>query len=207
MGNNIQPWDGWKPAWGYACQEEPCFGQTVVAAIIYGFVETDSTCRLPKHIQAPDLGPNESSYVHLDLGPEHKYASVAYRSNPFPQVVYQDCRSTRLIHFQHHSFCSTVSAYKYFIRRHCRTLFKTYMSSKGGKKNPAKIIPGDQIGEPLPWDSQRAGEHISSSLLCPPSTPHLTSAAHLHLTSSKSVCLSVGRAQAPHTRLGSGGRI
>ena len=38
LRGNIQPWDGRQPAWGYACYEEPCFGQTVVAAIIYGFV-------------------------------------------------------------------------------------------------------------------------------------------------------------------------
>ena len=43
LRGNIQPWDGRKPAWGYACQEEPCFGQTVVAAIIYGFVGTDKS--------------------------------------------------------------------------------------------------------------------------------------------------------------------
>ena len=32
-------------------------GQTVVAAIIYGFVRTDWTGKLSKHIYAPDLGP------------------------------------------------------------------------------------------------------------------------------------------------------
>ena len=37
----IELCDGRKPAWGYASLEEPCFGQTVVAAIIYGFVGTD----------------------------------------------------------------------------------------------------------------------------------------------------------------------
>ena len=37
LRGNIQPWDGQKPAWGYACLEEPYFAQTVVAAIIYGF--------------------------------------------------------------------------------------------------------------------------------------------------------------------------
>ena len=42
----------------------PILGQTVVAAIIYGFVRTDETGKLSKHI----------------------YASIAYRSNPFSQV-------------------------------------------------------------------------------------------------------------------------
>jgi len=32
-------------------------GQTVVAAIIYGFVRTVLTNKLSEHIYAPDLGP------------------------------------------------------------------------------------------------------------------------------------------------------
>ena len=32
-------------------------GQTVVAAIIYGFVRMDLTGKLSKHVYAPDLGP------------------------------------------------------------------------------------------------------------------------------------------------------
>jgi len=32
-------------------------GQTVVAAIIYGFVRTDLTGKLSEHVHAPELGP------------------------------------------------------------------------------------------------------------------------------------------------------
>jgi len=32
-------------------------GQTVAAAIIHGFVRTDLTGKLSKHVYAPDLGP------------------------------------------------------------------------------------------------------------------------------------------------------
>jgi len=38
-----KPWDGRKPAWGYASQEESCFGPLVVVAINYDFVGTDLT--------------------------------------------------------------------------------------------------------------------------------------------------------------------
>ena len=57
----------------------------VVAAINYGFVRTDLTGKLSKHIYAPDIGPKLPSQVISDLGPAHKYASIAYRSNPFSQ--------------------------------------------------------------------------------------------------------------------------
>ena len=38
------------------------------------------------------------------------------------------------------------------------TLFTKNMSPKGENKHPAKILPGDHKGDPLPLDSQRAGE-------------------------------------------------
>ena len=60
-------------------------GQTVVTAIIYCFVRMDLTDKLSKHIYAPDLGPKLPSSVISNLGSEHKYASIAYWSNPFSQ--------------------------------------------------------------------------------------------------------------------------
>jgi len=53
-----------------------------------------ATGKLSKHVYAPDLGPKVPILVHADLGPEHKYASIAYRSNPFPhQVSRKYCRT------------------------------------------------------------------------------------------------------------------
>ena len=46
-------------------------------------VRTDLTGKLSKHSYAPDLGPKLPSQVISDLGPKHKYAPIAYRSNPF----------------------------------------------------------------------------------------------------------------------------
>jgi len=38
-----------------------------------------------EHIYAPDQGLKSPSQVLVDLGPERKYAPVAYQSNPYPQ--------------------------------------------------------------------------------------------------------------------------
>ena len=78
LRGNTNRGNGLKPAWGYACQGEPCsarrlcllgramLGQTVVAAMIYGFVRTDQTSKLSKHIYAPDLGLKLPSQVISD---------------------------------------------------------------------------------------------------------------------------------------------
>jgi len=50
------------------------------------FVRTHLTGKVSKHIYAPDQGPKLPSSVISDLGPEHKYASIPYRSNPFSQL-------------------------------------------------------------------------------------------------------------------------
>ena len=57
-------------------------GQTVVAAIIYGFVRTVLTCKLSEHIYAPDLGLKLHSLVISD----RSEAYLAKWSHPFSQV-------------------------------------------------------------------------------------------------------------------------
>ena len=44
------------------------------------------------------------------------------------------------------------------LRKHSRTSFKIDMGLKEGKKNPAKILPGDHIEKSLPRDSQRESD-------------------------------------------------
>ena len=52
------------------------------------------------------------------------------------------------------------------LRRYCRTLFQKDMKPKGGNKHPTKILPGDHIVEPLPWDSQHDSLVIDVSFVC-----------------------------------------
>jgi len=65
-------------------------GPLVVAAINYDFVRTDLTGNLSKIFM---LRTSEIIWI-WDLGPEHKYASIAYRSNPFSQSFKKICSST-----------------------------------------------------------------------------------------------------------------
>jgi len=56
-----QPWERTEARIGVRLLGRAMLGQTVVAAIIYGFVRTDQTGKLSKHIYAPDLGLKLSS--------------------------------------------------------------------------------------------------------------------------------------------------
>ena len=60
LRGNIQLWGTEAPI-GVRLLGRAMLGQTVVAAIIYGFVRTDQTGKLSKHIYAPDLGLKLSS--------------------------------------------------------------------------------------------------------------------------------------------------
>jgi len=52
-----QPWERTEARMGVRLLGIAMLGQRVVAAIIGGFVRTDLTGKLSKHIHAPDLGP------------------------------------------------------------------------------------------------------------------------------------------------------
>ena len=52
-----QPWERTEARMGVRLLGRAMLGQTVVPAIIYGFVRTDFTGKLSKHVYAPDLGP------------------------------------------------------------------------------------------------------------------------------------------------------
>jgi len=52
-----QPWEWTEARMGVRLLGRAMLGQTVVTAIIYGFVRTDLTGKLSKHIYTPDLGP------------------------------------------------------------------------------------------------------------------------------------------------------
>ena len=67
LRGNIQPWERTEARMGVRLIGRAMLGQTVVAAIIYGFTRMDLTGKLSTHIYAPDLGPNVPSYVIFGL--------------------------------------------------------------------------------------------------------------------------------------------
>ena len=81
LRGNIQPWDGRKPAWGYACQGEPCSVHWLwrpLIKILWEQISRTTQTTLPNRLRS---GPKVPSQVLSD----RTEAYLAKWSNPFPQ--------------------------------------------------------------------------------------------------------------------------
>ena len=98
LRGNIQPWDGRKPAWGYACQGEPCSARRLWRlsfTVLWTQISRTTSTTLPNRLRS---GPKLPSQVISD----RTEAYLAKWSNPFPHYQYT-----------HMHICIYIYIYKY----------------------------------------------------------------------------------------------